>query len=154
MSRFDYADPGQDSAYCDPLTPDDDAYDLGDVSEFPAPPALAPMPGYGLAVLLYLMNADVYLFGMVDDHALQCADHSALIAVASREILPLAVDRISAVRMEIRAVLARRAHERRHENAQPLSAPPSSVDDVTGGSKVVAQPRPLAPAPSDAILAF
>lgn len=83
------------------------------VTGWPAPPARAgrTAEGFGLSVLAYILSTDLLVYGFLSDEDLQLADHAARIAVSSRDILPVAVDRISAVRMTIAGILKYRAQE-------------------------------------------
>ena len=157
MSRYDRPDPALDPAYCDALSPEPfdedraDVFELGELHAIPAVPLLGPMPGYGLEVLRFLLAED-FAYGFVDDHGLQCADHSSLIAICSPDMCELSRVKISAVRMMIATVLANRANERRHENAvQPndrILISPGSADDDSGGQLApcpIIAPKPIPP---------
>lgn len=104
MSKFDRADPGLDPDYCDGLTPDPFDEDRADLAfGFPDVPDVSRMTAEtaGLTVLLFILSSDVDVYGLLSLESLQLAEHAARIAVSAHDVTPIAVDRISAVRMRL-----------------------------------------------------
>jgi hypothetical protein len=83
---------------------------------YPELPVCRPQDGsestidHGLRVLAFILREHVT--GSLTDVDLEHADYAAGVAVTAREILPLAVDRISDVRHQIAAVLKSRHQDR------------------------------------------
>ena len=106
---------------------------------------------YGCRVLYFLLETGVYC--TCTDDQLRAAEHASRVAVTAREILPAAVDRLSAVRHEISSTLRRRAALTAEQTAQQpagctIGSPGSdSPDDPSG--RVPRRPYPIAPAPGD-----
>lgn len=64
---------------------------------------------YGIALLLYVLQMQpVEVYGLLSDSQLELTLHCSQYAITARDILPLAVDRLSAVRTRLAAVLASR----------------------------------------------
>ena len=93
-----------------------------------------PIGFYGLRILAYILETGIT--ATLDADQLQLADHMASTAVQSREILPKAVDQISAVRHQIKRallVIRMRAHEAEILEAltaetDPQSSPEAETD--------------------------
>jgi len=135
MSRF-ATEPDRDTDDALSLEPDDDREDF---APFPDPPSERGLTAeqFGLAVILYIMaglSADqpCELYGLLSDRALQLAEHAARIAVSAPCIEPIAVDRISAVRMRIHAVLQVRALDAAIVTNAPAIVQPVNPSDCPG----------------------
>jgi hypothetical protein len=121
---------------------------------FPVPPSrVGTAESYGLTVLAYILGSDVDVLGLLDLESLHLALHAARIAVASHDVLPLAVDRISAVTMAIHAYIGRLESASKIVESGATVAPTTApdTDDTDGGSKVRNHAAPIAPAPSFAL---
>lgn len=157
MSKFDRADPGLDPDYCDGLAEPFDSdraevyvshehvADSPEVFGFPSPPSSEDhfdIESYGLALLRYILSADVEVYGLISTVGLQAAEYSARLAVGHSDVEPIAVDRISAVRMRIAAVLATRIVA---ESTVNTIAPPIVSPVQDGGQTSRTVDRPIVP---------
>ena len=96
-----------------------------------------PIGFYGLRILTYILETGITC--TLDAEQLQLADHMANTAVQAREILPGAVDRISAARHQIKRslrVLAMRAHETELLAALSAETEPSTETETDPGSEL------------------
>ena len=101
---------------------------------------------FGARVLIFLLGDG--LTATLADDALELADHAALYAVASRDIAPIALERLNAVKHDIASTLKRRALDVKATPSQPSVALPSSP---VGGQRV-ARPVPVPRQPSPSAL--
>lgn len=131
-----------------------------DYPRLPEPPEPAPEDTailYGCRLLSFLLTTGVYI--TATDEQLKLAEHASYIAITAPGILPLAVDRLSAVRHEIAATLRRRTAEQTAQDAQSAGlAPPGAPIDGrtdgyngTGGPRIPRRPYPIAPASGDSL---
>jgi hypothetical protein len=100
-----------------------------------------PAVQYGGRLLCYVLeHGEVY--GLLTDEQLEAAAYSAHVAVIAKEILPQAVNRVSAIRHAIAATLRRRREERQAA-IEALSATQSVPPDShpTGGRHAPLKPR-------------
>jgi hypothetical protein len=96
---------------------------------------------YGLRALAFVLATNVT--ATLDDDALALADHVYPIAIAAHDILPIAVDRLSAARLAILASLkARKALDREQTPDSPTAVPSARQETPDGGTKVPTHPTP------------
>lgn len=96
-----------------------------------------PIGFYGLRILTYILEHGITC--TLDAEQLQLADHMANTAVQAREILPGAVDKISAARHQIKRslrVLAMRAHEDRVLAELRAETVPDAETETAPGSEL------------------
>jgi hypothetical protein len=134
---------------------------MPDYPRLPEPPIPDPEDTavhYGCRILYFLLQTSVYC--TATDDQLKLAEHAAHVAVTALGILPIAVDRIAAVRREIGATLRRREQlgAASLQDAQPASQAACRAtldgrpDDRTDPSgRVPRRPYPVGPSTGDTI---
>jgi len=106
-----------------------------------------PTAYYGLRLLTFILQTGIT--ATLSDDDLKLADHAALTGVRGKDILPLAVDKISAVRHTIVLVLKFRAHLDQLE-AEPIVSTAGPRPSTEPTSTVPREPLPIVNPPSGA----
>lgn len=113
-----------------------------------------PTAHYGLRVLTFMLHTGVT--ATLTDDDLRLADHMARVAVSAPEILPIAVDKISAVRHTIALVLKDREWYAEGIIVSIPEGPKAIRPDPSGppSEAVLAKPYPLVTPPAGATARF
>jgi len=103
--------------------------------------------GYGCRVLAFVLATDCT--ATLSDHDLELADHVYPVAIAHPEIMAIAVDRLTAVRSEVLAAIARRRRLAELDAVDLVGSVPPKGSDRPGGRLSPLQPQPIVRPPSD-----
>lgn len=118
------------------------------MADYPRLPTIDPptadetLHAYGVRVLAFVLSTGTT--ATLSDRDLELADHVYPIAVSGPEILPVAVDRLSAARHDILAAL--RSRKAASQPAPQAAIAPARA--LPGGRLVPLQPAPIRRPPS------
>jgi len=122
---------------------------MSESTDYPRLSTIAPagqdesLQAYGVRVLAFVLTTGIT--ATISTADLELADHVYPIAVSGKEILPVAVDRLSAARHDILAAIASRV-----ASTAPTGSPAPTIAPVVtaGGRLVPLQPGPFKRPPS------